>query len=401
MFSVIIPNFNQKEYVRYAIRSVLSQSHQDYEIIVVDDGSTDGSKAVIDEFGSCVKYIWQENQGLAGARNTGIRAAQGDFIALLDADDLWLPDYLESMDLLIKQYPGAAVYYCRAQCIDAAGDLLPQRVGVPTILLDTKEKTYKNFVWSNYLIPSTVTLRRSLVEKAGYFDQSLRSCEDWDLWLRILPESDFVWADKVLVQYRIHEYSLSADVTGMHNAKQAVVEKHFGLDDGQYETWSSDKKLAYAGLYRYFLLTSIQRRGEWHMGSAYLRKCLAIDASRTLDVDLFYELSLGAQPVGYRGSTEKLAIEDNAANIMNLLDTVFRADDTGLETYKRRAYGIACYAIGLCAYNTRHLALSRSYFQLAAKYRPSLLISFPLLLNWFKSLLGEPLLTKIRSLKRS
>jgi hypothetical protein len=215
-----------------------------------------------------------------------------------------------------------------------------------------------------------------------------------------LPQSKFVGIDKVLVQYRVHEQSLSADVAGMHNAKKAVVEKHFGPDDGQYETWSSDKKLAYASLYRYFLVTSIQRRGEWQTGSDYLRKCLAIDASRSLEIDLFYELALGTQPVGYRGSSEKLSIEDNGKKIMGLLDVVFQTDLARLESLKRKANGIACYAIGLCAYNTHHLALSRQYYQLAVQYCPTLLFSSKLPANWFKSWLGNNLLEKLRHQKK-
>lgn len=400
MFSVVIPNFNQGEYVCDAIESVFAQSHRDYEIIVVDDGSTDNSKAIIEAFGSRVRYIWQHNQGLAGARNTGIRAARGDFISLLDADDQWLPEYLEKIVLLVKAYPQAAVFYCCAQCISASGELLPQRVGFSNASMETNEKMRETFLWSNFIIPSTVTLRRSVVVEAGYFDHRLRSCEDWDLWLRLLPENDFAQTDDVLVRYRVHNQSLSADVTNMHNAKKAVVEKHFGLDDGQHKAWSTDKKLAYAGLYRYFLLTSIQRRGDWQSGSNYLRKCFAIDPSRSLDIDLFYELALGTQPVGRRGSAERLTLKENAEKIINLLDNVFQVDPVGSRSLASQAYGIACYAIGLCAYNTGHLVLSRQYFQLASKYRPELILSYNLTANWLKSWLGNRLLAKARRRKR-
>ena len=100
--SVVIPNFNHTRYVSEAIQSVLAQAYRSFEIIVVDDGSTDNCREVVSQFGNQVHYIWQENQGLAGARNTAIRAAEGELIALLDADDKWHPSFLEKMVSLMR-----------------------------------------------------------------------------------------------------------------------------------------------------------------------------------------------------------------------------------------------------------------------------------------------------------
>ena len=90
-------------------------------------------------------------------------------------------------------------------------------------------------------------LRKSIVLEAGLFDQSLRSCEDWDLWLRLLPEIEIVGSPKILVRYRIHGSSLSTNVEGMHQAAQAVIQKHFGEDDSQYDLWPVEKRRAYGG----------------------------------------------------------------------------------------------------------------------------------------------------------
>ena len=117
--SVIIPNYNNAHYLGKAIQSVLRQSFKDYEIIVVDDGSTDNSKDVVSTFGDKVRYIWQENKGLGGARNTGINASNTEFIGLLDADDEWKPFYLEKMMSLVQRHPDAAVYYSAARGMDA------------------------------------------------------------------------------------------------------------------------------------------------------------------------------------------------------------------------------------------------------------------------------------------
>ncbi|HEX9077055.1 MAG TPA: glycosyltransferase family A protein, partial [Anaerolineae bacterium] len=100
--SVVIPSYNHARYLRDAIRSVIAQTYRDFEIIIVDDGSSDDTPQVVAGFGNAVRYIRQENRGLAGARNTGVRAARGAFIGLLDADDIWMPEYLASMLLPFK-----------------------------------------------------------------------------------------------------------------------------------------------------------------------------------------------------------------------------------------------------------------------------------------------------------
>ena len=183
--SVIIPNYNHTRFIRAAIDSALAQTCQPREVIVVDDGSTDDSRAVVAEYGDRVRYIWQENQGLAGARNTGIRAAQGDLIGLLDADDIWYAHYLERMVALAERHPAAAVFYGAARGIDTEGNPLPQLFGGPVL---PAGEIYQTLLRANFIIPSTVTFRRSVIVTAGLFDQELRSCEDWDLWLRLLPE---------------------------------------------------------------------------------------------------------------------------------------------------------------------------------------------------------------------
>jgi hypothetical protein len=221
------------------------------------------------------------------------------------------------------------------------------------------------------------------------------------LWLRLLPECEFAGLEDTLVRYRVHAQSLSANVSGMHAAKKAVVEKHFGPDDGLYDHWSAEKKLAYGGLYRSFLITSLQRRNDWQSASANLQKTLLIDPTYATDVDLFYELALGSQPVGYRDSTEKITLEANAVAIKQLLEEVFRNRELSAQhDLKAIVYGTACYAIGLCAYNTGNLDLCRRYLWLAGKYRPWLWFSSRLPGIIVKAMMGDRILTSLRRLMR-
>lgn len=381
--SVIIPNYNNAHYLASAIQSVLHQTFTDYEIIVVDDGSTDNSKEVVAAFGDKVRYIWQENKGLAGARNTGIHAARGELIGLLDADDEWLPNYLENMILLSRRFPDAAVYYCSAQAMDTEGKALPQVFGGPA---RQPESLYYTLLRANFLIPSTILMRRHVILDAGLFDQSLRSCEDWDLWLRILPSHPIVGTNECLVRYRIHGSSLSANPAGMQNAHRLVIGKHFGSDDGKREIWSQDKRRAYGGVYRYHALTSIQRQSDWPAGAVYLRQALLTDPTLATDLELFYELAFGTQPPGYRETAHCLNLEQNAKLIMNMLVNVFD-ENSSLLALRRTTFGTANYAIGLVAYNTYHTNLSKVFLSRALAFLPKLLLDQRVVLTFIKSFL--------------
>lgn len=396
--SVVIPNFNNAHYVASAIQSVLNQRYQDFEVIVVDDGSTDNSNSVIGQFGERVRYLWQENQGLAGARNTGIRAAQGEFIGLLDADDLWQPTYLEKMMALHRQAPESALYYCAAQCIDSQGQQLPRQLGAP---VGKPETTYQALVRANFLIPSTIVMRRDVVMAAGLFDQRLRSCEDWDLWLRIGAKSQFMGIEETLVLYRLHNASLSANMAGMHQAARAVIEKNFGLDDGQRQQWSAAKKRAYGGLYRYFALTFVQRQNQWAAAGKFLGDALQIDETLASDLDLFYELALGAQPIGYRGTTHELQLPFNVKQVEQMLETIFASPALRqVSALRRQTYGTAYYALGLVSYNTGHLVESRHLFSAALRYRPALGRDRRIIGNLMRSMVGQKGLDWLRHLRQ-
>lgn len=395
--SVIIPAYNQSDYLATAIESVLNQTYDNVEIIIVDDGSTDDTPVVIKTFEEKIRCLRQENQGLAGARNTGIRNASNRLICLLDADDEWQPQYLEKMVALYREDSGAAIYYCCAQAIDKDGKKLPQIFGChtkqPSDLLDV-------LLRANFLIPSTVMMNYSTIAPEEFFDVNFRRIQDRELWIRLLRQGYyFRGLSEVLVNYRIHGESLSVDAGGGQQAAMALVVKHFGIDDGKPELWPPQKRRAYGGTYRYHLLSSVQRQNNWEDGALYFKKALSADPTLASDLDLFYELALGTQPMGYRGSDEKTDIEGNASKIIGLLDEVFQDTDTQLRTLMHLTYGMACYAIGLTAYNTGRIEFGRRYLGLAGKFHPELVFSSNLAGIWLKSFLGNGLLVKLRHLK--
>jgi glycosyltransferase involved in cell wall biosynthesis len=395
--SVIIPAFNQARYLAGALQSVLDQSYRDLEIIVIDDGSTDETWSMAQRFGDAIHYIRQNNQGLPSARNRGIRQAQGKYIALLDSDDEWLPQFLESMLSLAARQPEADVYYCNARCVDEQGQELPQLAGG---YLMQPQAMYAALLRANFLIPSAVLLRRDAIVEAGLFDQAMiNGCEDWDLWLRLLPTHMFVGTMACLVRYRLHGDNFSNDLIKMQQAMLAVTEKHFGSDDGQWRIWTAEKRRAYGGAYRYCALTSLLRQHDWQACAQHLRRALQIDRTLTTDLDLFYELALGTQPLGYRGSTNRLDLTDSAKHIEDLLSAIL-ADPALIEMH-RQIRGTAYYGLGLVAYNTHHLGLSRHFFFQALRLCPDLWSNTQIIGDITKSVVGQRGLGWLRRLRRT
>jgi glycosyltransferase involved in cell wall biosynthesis len=178
--SIIIPTHNRKTFVREAVDSVLAQTYNDYELIVVDDGSTDGTGDDLKEYGESLHYLYQANQGVSAARNSGLALAQGEFIAFLDSDDLWLPRKLVVQVAFMDQHPQAQICYTDELWIRRGVRVNPKK-------RHTKHsgEIYPRCLPLCIISPSSALMRRGLVEKVGAFDPELPVCEDYDLWLRV------------------------------------------------------------------------------------------------------------------------------------------------------------------------------------------------------------------------
>jgi glycosyltransferase involved in cell wall biosynthesis len=394
--SVVIPNYNHGEFVGTAVQSALNQTVAPHEVIVVDDGSTDGSREVLRDFGNNIRLICQDNRGLGGARNSGIQAATSDWIGLLDADDEWRPGFLEEMADLVASHPDTAVSYCCAQAMDSTGKDLPQVFGGPVV---PPEDFYWTLLRTSFLIPSCVMLRRSAVMEEGLFRTIFPGCEDFDLWLRMGLRHRFVGTPKPLVRYRQHSRTFSANRHEMQRTVESVISKAFGPDDGVYGDWSNTKRRAYGGLYRYQAL-SFLRQNDSAEAIAQFRRALAVDPTLALDVDFFYDMALGSQPSGYRGSPQRLDLEKNIEILERLLDAVFGLNlFPELQSFRRESLGSANLAIGLVAYNSGRSALSRKYLIRALRYRPALWRSRLAVGNLLKSLIGRSALQALRGFK--
>jgi len=195
--SVVIPAYNAERYVAAAIQSVLDQTFTDFEVIVVNDGSTDGTAAAVEPFGDRVVYVEQENKRLAGARNAAVRLAKGEFVAPLDADDMWPADWLERTIGYLDAHP---------------------EVGAVTHVPRRRRRPFR---WDEQLfwigqynfVPGQPVIRRRLLDEHGLWDESLFMTEDWELWMRFIAAGErFGAVAGVYPVYRRHPESGTADL---------------------------------------------------------------------------------------------------------------------------------------------------------------------------------------------
>ena len=223
--SVIMPAYRVTEYIGAALDSVLAQTFTDYEIIVVNDGCPDTAalEQVLGPYLDRIVYLKQENRGAAGARNTAIRASRGRYLALLDPDDLWEPTYLAVQLAIMERDPTLDVLYPNALLF---GEHANAGRTYMEVCPSDGEVTFERVATAQCQVMVSVLARRSAVVGAGLFDESLRSSEDFDLWLRLLNHGGRIaYHRQVLARYRLRPGSLSSDPIRMYESAVRVLEK--------------------------------------------------------------------------------------------------------------------------------------------------------------------------------
>jgi glycosyltransferase involved in cell wall biosynthesis len=266
--SVIVPVYNVERYVGAAIQSVLDQTFQDFEILIIDDASPDQSIAVCRRFtDSRIRIIQQANRGLAGARNTGIRNAKGEYLAFLDSDDLWTVDKLEKHVAHLNRYPEVGLSYCRSAFVDQEGEPLHYHQMPKLKDIDPVHLLCRNPVGNG----SAPVIRKQVFEEIQfmddlhgslevcYFDEHLRQSEDIECWLRIALKTN--WSleglPEPLTLYRVNTGGLSASLFKQLASWEAVIEKTHGYAPRLIDQWGS---LARAYQLRYLARRAVQLR---------------------------------------------------------------------------------------------------------------------------------------------
>jgi glycosyltransferase involved in cell wall biosynthesis len=225
--SIVIPCYNVQNYIELCLESVISQTYKDYEIIIVDDGSTDSTSAIINSFRTKhkdlieLKYIYQTNKGVSSARNRGIKESSGEYIAFIDSDDKWREDSLEKKMKLFMSNNISCVY--SDVMLNYPND---NQISIKSLYGKLiKGNIYPEILEHNY-ININVVLKKTVLEDCGLFDETLMTCEDYDMWIRIASRGylfDFV--DIPLTYITIRESSLSRNVLQMYKDMIRVYDK--------------------------------------------------------------------------------------------------------------------------------------------------------------------------------
>jgi len=238
--SVVIPAFNSAEYLGEAIQSVLNQSVQASEILVVDDGSTDQTRAVAQQYP--VSYTYQRNAGPSAARNTGIAKSTGDFVAFLDADDLWAPHKIELQLSGFQKYPDAGFSFSTVwNLYEGSSPAISKEPYFPPHLMKWLRKNssedefaygsaYALLLYKNCVATSSVMIRRALIQQIEPFDVRLRGCEDYEYWLRLARSAPAVFIRHPVSRYRVLDGGLSGTWQSryerFHDTAMSVLQSH-------------------------------------------------------------------------------------------------------------------------------------------------------------------------------
>jgi glycosyltransferase involved in cell wall biosynthesis len=230
LVSIIIPCYNQGRYLSAAIDSVLGQTHKNIEVIVVDDGSTDDTSQVAARYAaeSRIRYVRQENRGPSAARNAGVAISKGEYVNFLDADDTLLPEKLERQLDILQADPALALVYCDIFYIDENGVDIPEKSA--TSIAQSRRilsgDIFDSLFIGGYFPPHTPLLRFDAYKQSGGFDQDLRGCCDWDLWLRIAANGNRAYyLNEKLAAYRMHGANMSNNFGHMRDEERRVIQK--------------------------------------------------------------------------------------------------------------------------------------------------------------------------------
>ncbi len=225
LVSVVIPNYNYAHYLREAIDSVLAQTYPEIEVIVVDDGSSDTSREVLTGYGDGVKTVFQENQGVSAARNNGVAASSGEFVAFLDADDSWLPSKIERQVERFRSNPALGLIHVAVNEVDADGNSLLERYeglegNVAGELLMLKRAGILGG-------GSGLMVTRKVFDEVCGFDTRLSTSADWDFFYQVSSHYSVGFLPELLLRYRIHNTNMHANVAAMERDMRLAFEKAF------------------------------------------------------------------------------------------------------------------------------------------------------------------------------
>ena len=265
IISVIIPVYNGEATIRETIESVLNQTFQDFELIIINDGSQDATLDIVDHFqDSRLKLFSYTNSGLAASRNRGISHAKSEFISFIDADDLWTADKLEAQLRALQENPTAAVAYSWTDYINESSQFLR-----PGGHISANGDVYAKLLVVDFLENgSNPLIRRQALMEVGGFDESLNAGEDWDILLRLAARYHFVAVPSPQILYRLSTNSMSANVVRQEAACLQVLKRAYKQAP---ESLQHLKKDSFANLYKYLTFKILEGSADRQRGLTAVR----------------------------------------------------------------------------------------------------------------------------------
>jgi hypothetical protein len=396
LVSFIIPNFNHARYVRFAIDSALAQTHPQVEVIVIDDGSTDNSRSILAEYGARIHTIYQANAGLSAARNAGIGAATGEYIALLDADDMVDAAYAERLVAAVMAQPGAAGAYCGFRCVDQYNQPLA-RMGTRVVEPPALHRTLLN---GNHWVPACFLVQRECYLAQGEFDRAVQGGEDWDMWLRFSRHYCLVGIRDPLVAYRVVTGSMSNNPRQMHLNRLYVLQKHVGEQPTQ--AGQSPAHQAYANAYLRGAVEFFQY-GDAASGYSCLLNAASLFPQLLQERTPYYELACSGQSRGSEGQAGQLPVAEQQLMLFGLIDRLSNEAALGAEgpQMKPRWRAQALWAIAQLHYRAGDSAQARAAWRQAGKLDPALLRQAAFLTFGARTLLGSRQIARLKRLAGS
>ena len=393
LVSVIIPVYGHARYLGETIRSALAQTMRDWEIVAVDDSSPDNSAEVIHGFGDPrIRYIRQANQGMAGARNTGLQLAEGEFVVFLDDDDLLEPEFMQTCLAVVRQDATLAGVYVQNYYVDGEGQRMPMVAGTTV----PRQQFYRRLLEGGFFPPVAAFTRLAIVREVGLFDASLEGEADRDLWLRIAQRYEMQGIAQLLVSYRMHVGGRSNDMNHMYQDCLRVLNKHFGPPEGDPQTWREDKRLAYGFAHRYATYGFMQQ-GQTEVAWQHLDEAIALYPPLLARLDTFYELACGDQRKGVRGKADQIDLSKTGPQMLSWLDRLYTQSDQQVLPYHSAAYGNAYLALAMLSDQSGDWSAARHYLMNGFKANPALLKSYPNMRRMAKLLLGPRLAGKAQA----
>ena len=392
MVSVVIPNYNHAKFLPHAIDSILNQTYTNYEIIVVDDGSTDNSRQVAEGYGDQIVYIYKDNAGLSAARNTGIRRSKGEFIGLLDADDMYEPSFMQTMVGLLQQNLNKDGAYCGYQFVSDEGILLSQIEN----RIFPEETLYQTFWGANYWVPESVLMRRRCYVTAGPYDESLRSLEDWDVWLRILAVHPIIGTPDVLIRHRALPESMSSNPFSMVDNRLMVMKKHFGTIEDPHPEFKNDIHWIYSNAYFTATIEHLQAK-ENEGAFDFWTKAAAADPALLTRSGVYYELAAGSHPKGSRGDLTGLDLAEKETLLVDFLTRLFDSSAISIDpSTQNEAFGLAYFNLGKLAYTGNKNGQARAFLRKAVSFNNRIAKTTEFVGLYARSIVGAKTISRLK-----